>query len=114
MTPEEVDEFRDALGAQSNAELEAYFEKKLPQITSAIKQAVAAQDEAGLKKISAGIASYQALLSSWNDGIGHRASEKLKAIVDHLGHSRDDIAAALRGELPGQVDEGDEWKHSQN
>jgi hypothetical protein len=110
MTPDD----EQPLTPQSNAELEIYFAQKLPKISNAMKQAAADQDDAELKRIAAGIASYQAMLSKWNDACGERASAKLIAVVQILGEMRDDIGAALRGELPGQADEGDEWKNSQD
>jgi hypothetical protein len=107
------EKFRDALALQSNLELERYFEAKLPQITAALKEAAADQDEAGLKRIAAGVGAFEAKLSEWNDACGKRASAKLLAVVDSLGQTRADIAAALRSELPGQADEGEEWKHGE-
>lgn len=104
LTPKEKEEYRDALATQSNAELERFFAAILPQITDALKVAAAEQDEAGLKRIAAGCAAYQSQLAEWNDGCGSRASANLLAVVESLGHTRDDIGAALRGELPGQAE----------
>jgi hypothetical protein len=108
---EEREKFRDALALQSNAELERYFEGKLPQITAALTKAASEQDESGLKRIAAGVGAFEAKLSEWNDACGQRASGKLLAVVESLGQTRADIAAALRGDLPGQAGEGDEWKN---
>lgn len=119
MTPDDeqpefsIEQFRDALALKSNADLEEFFEQLLPKISNASRQAAANQDKAGMQRVAAGIAAYQTQLSTWNDGLGRRASKKLKGFEELLGKMRDDIGAALRGELPGQAAEGDEWKDGQ-
>jgi hypothetical protein len=103
--------FRDALATQSNAELEKYFDQAIPKISEAAKQAAANQDGDTLRGIVRGLGAFEAKLSEWNDACRDRASEKLIVLCVQLGEMRADINAALRGELPGQADEGEEWKN---
>ncbi len=115
MTPEEEEsKFNDALRAESNEPLEQFFAQFLPRASDAMKQAAANQNGKSLRNQVARLGNYQAKLSERNDARGNRASENLIAVVQILGELRDDIGAALRGELPGQAGEGDEWKNGPN
>lgn len=111
MAPEEKEILRDLIARQSNAELEEFFTSKRLQLSSAMKKAAADQDKAALQRLAAGIAAYQMQLGKWNEACGKRASAKLLAIGWSFQAARDDIASAIRGDLPGQTDnEGKAWR----
>jgi hypothetical protein len=113
ITPENItDEQRDALAPQFNANVEAAAMDARRKFTSGIKRAVEAGDADELKRLRHAAKAFEAQLAKWNDGMGIRASDRLKALQQSFGELADDIFAALAGELPGQLesDPADDWK----
>lgn len=113
ITPQNITpEQRARIAKQTNEELEDYFSRKLPQMIAATKDAVANRDAEALKRAASGIAAFSSKLSQWNDACGENASANLVACVETMGQMRDDIHAALNGELPEQQDDdsADDWK----
>lgn len=100
---------RDAVAKITNVDLEAMLLPVLKKLVAAAGIAAKAQNKQARGAIQAAAKSYQALLSQWNDAAGERTHANIKALEDAFGDLADDIAAALRGDLPGQG-EGEEWK----
>lgn len=107
ITPQE----RAILAEYWNAELLQGMVPLYEKLSKESEAAAIAQSRERLLAVRNEAKAFEAKLAEWNQGLGERASEALKALQDEFSGLADDILLALNGELPGQEgNEGEEWK----
>ena len=104
------DQLSDIAARIDNTDLLVVSLKLARSIIKRMRLAAQAHDDSALQSIRNDAKTHQAHLSTWNEGLGKRASDELKSMEDLFGELVDDIDKATRGELPEGNDDANWWK----